>query len=106
MKLILNKEVNAWVRREDIYRQNKSTMYSVTYGQCTEPLRTKLRGLADFEAEDKKADVVWLLNAIREASYEFEAQHYPVMSVHAALRKFYGQYQREGQSNESYLQSF
>ena len=40
--LILNKEVDAYIKRKHAYRQNKAYMFSVILGQCTDAMKAKL----------------------------------------------------------------
>ena len=76
---ICGKEVDTYVKRVDEYRHNKSTMYSIIIGQCTEPLITKLEGMDKYDAINSSSDAILLLQAIREIVFEYESQKYPLL---------------------------
>ena len=106
LNLILNRETDAFIKREGMYRQNKESMFSKILDQCTDALKAKLKNISTFKLMNSTGDMIGLIKAIRDTSYEFEEQKYPILSIHAALRQFYQEYQRDGESEQAYLEKF
>ena len=44
VEIIYKTELDGYIKRESIYRQNKASMYAVVFGQCSEPMRAKIEG--------------------------------------------------------------
>ena len=64
-KLLLGKEIYAYVKQIQQYRQNKAKIYSVDLGQCTEAMKNRLEGEETYEDIDVKSDVICLLLLIK-----------------------------------------
>ena len=103
---ILNRDIEAYVKRRATYRQKKSSMYSVVIGQCTDAMKAKLKGMSTHSETDEKSDVIELLKLIRQYTFDFQANHYPFLVVHTSLKLFYGQYQRYHQPVSEYMDIF
>ena len=86
LNLILNRETDAFIKREGLYHQNKESMFSKILDQCTDALKAKLKNINAFETMNFSGDMIGLLKVIRDTSYEFEEQKYTVLSIHSALR--------------------
>ena len=72
-KAIFNKQLDNHFKRENSYRQNRATMSSVVFGQCTDAMRAKLEGDSRFEVIKDNSDVIELLKLIRDIAYDVEA---------------------------------
>mmetsp|Transcript_34035 Transcript_34035/g.50008 ORF Transcript_34035/g.50008 Transcript_34035/m.50008 type:complete len:224 (+) Transcript_34035:366-1037(+) len=105
-ELLLSKELDMYMKQESLYCQNKAQMFSVIIGQCTEAMKAKLEADSECESLGLVRDVVGLLNLIRKIAYNYEAQHYPFLALHSALKNFYLHLQRSHVTNENYRESF
>ena len=56
--IIYKTKLDGYIKRESIYRQNKSLMYAVVFGQCAEPMRAKIEGDGRFENIKQSSNVV------------------------------------------------
>ena len=51
-KLLLGKEIGAYAKQSQQYRQNKAKIYSVALRQCTEAMKNRLEGEETYEDMD------------------------------------------------------
>ena len=97
-KLLLVKEINAYVKCDQQYRQNKAKMYSVTLRKCTEAMKNYLEGEESYKNIDKESDVIRLLLLIKSIAYPYKSKCYPVLAINMAIRGFYSTYQSNSSS--------
>jgi hypothetical protein len=81
-------------------------LYSVVWGQCSEALRSKLKGNPDFTIISTNANSLELLKAIRSEMTELQKRQYLAHSVHTIMREFYQLSQDEHRSNQEYYDDF
>ena len=58
---IWDKIIERYVKRIDTYAENKSTLYSVLWGQCSDTMKTKINALDIFELILENSDSLALL---------------------------------------------
>ena len=87
-KPLLGKEIDAYVKRSQQYRQNKANIYSVALGQCTEATNNRLEGEETFEDIDGESDAIRLLLLIKSITYSYESKSYPVLDIHMELKNY------------------
>ena len=104
--LMLGKDLDIYVKRVDLYNQNKAEMYSKVIGQCTDALRAKLEADANYATYNTNGDVVNLLNLICTLAYDYESQRYPFLVLHSSLKSFYSHSQKGHETNDQYQESF
>ena len=100
---VFKHEINSFVKRKATLADNVQKSYSLVYGQCTELLKNKLRSTTKWRKIKNAQDVIALLKEIKNITFKFEDQKYPVLSVHNAKIAFYSFRQVE-LSNLAYLQ--
>ena len=76
-KTIYDAEVKAFVARKERYRTNKTSAYSIIYGQCTKAMQAKIKSRSDFDTKILN-NPIELLNAIEEYSFSFQSNRYPL----------------------------
>ena len=103
---LYEKYIEIWLKRELLYRQNKSSMYSIALGQCSEAMKAKLEASTQFEPINDDSDLIRLLKLIRDVSFAYEYKQYPYLSVYNGVRSLYSNYQKNYTSVDNYLESF
>ena len=98
------KKIDAFVKWEVIYEQNRETMYSVILGQNTDAMRAKLESLDDYERVADELDAIELLKLIHSIAFNFQSQKYEALSVHEAICHFYTQRQEKHMTCQAYLE--
>lgn len=82
------------------------SFFTMAWGQCSHPMRAKLKSLADFDEKETEGDCEWLLKQIRGVCHNFEEQHCIFVSLHRAELSFLSFKQNPGVSLSSYLEDF
>ena len=90
----LNRDIEVYVKRKTIYRQKKTSVYSVVMGQYTDDMKAKLKGMSADSATDENSDVIELLKLIRQSTFDFQSNQYPFLAIHTSLKLFFSQFQR------------
>jgi hypothetical protein len=103
---ILEKEVDEYVKRSAIYKQNKKALYMVVWAQCSNAMQVKMKSISTFKKFDEERDCLDLLKEIKGVSYKFEAQRYPPLALYEAKSAFFRFQQHKALSNTDYLDKF
>ena len=82
VKMILNRNIDIYVKRYGILDENLQKAYSLIHGQCTELLKSKLNTSANWETVSFQYNMLRLLEAIKTIMYKFEDQKYFPLSLH------------------------
>ena len=61
-------------------------MYSLVFGQYSNPMKAKIKGDARFENIKKDSDVIALLRLIRDILFDIKANHNPFMAQFSTIR--------------------
>ena len=104
-KTIYDAEVKAFVARKERYRANKTSAYSIIYGQCTKAMQAKIKSRSDFEAKILN-NPIELLNVIEEYSFSFQSNRYPFSVVTDSIKSLVNLKQREEESLLDYTARF
>jgi hypothetical protein len=105
-KEIWKQSVVEYLRRNNKLKQNMETVYSLIFGQCTEYMVAKLKGLPDYGSFNDSVDLIKLLKAIEGLTYHFGGQRYQALELHGALTHFYMLRQDRNTTNAQYLEKF
>ena len=103
--LIWNEEVKEYVKRNRELRGNLASIYAVTWGQCTEAMKAKIKSLDDYDARNTDNDCAWLLQQIRAITLQFDAKRNIFLSLLDARNSLLTCRQAQHQTTESYLAS-
>ena len=105
LKMILNRNIDIYIKRDRIIDENIQNAYSLIHGQCTELLKSKLKTSANWETVSSQYNMLGLLEAINTIIYKFEDQKYLPLSLHHAKRNFYA-FRQGNLPNPDYLDIF
>ncbi len=103
---IFNEEIRQYVKEKAAIVAAMKALYSVVWGQCSETLRSKLKGNADFTTISTNADSLELLKAIRSEMTGFQKRQYLAHSVHSIMKEFYQLSQDKHRTNQEYYDEF
>ena len=62
--ILLSKDLDIYIKRESIYRQNKAAIFPVALGQCTEAMKARLDSEDAYSNISETGGVVRLLKLI------------------------------------------
>ena len=102
---IFKQEINQYVRRKSTLQTNMQKAYSLVLGQCTELMKSKLKGDPDWDIIKTDLDVLKLLVEIKTISFRFEDQKYQVLEIHNSKSNFYS-FRQNDYPNSTYLTKF
>jgi hypothetical protein len=105
-KEIFREKICMYVKIEAGIEAAMKSLYDLIWGQCTESLRSRLRGDEDFIQYSTNADSLTLLKAIRSEMTGFRNIQYLPHSLHKGMRDFYALVQGKHRSNQEYYDEF
>jgi hypothetical protein len=79
------KQVDKYVKKGSWLAEHVKSLYSFVWGQCSEAMRQKVEAVENFEIISNASDGIALLNAIKNADYNYQSQKYPIESINEAL---------------------
>jgi ABC-type transport system involved in cytochrome bd biosynthesis, ATPase and permease components len=71
-RMILQQEVNDFVKRRKLYYENRDKVYTIVWGQCSQALQAKLKGTVAFRTYNPIKCPISLLKDIKQVSLKFE----------------------------------
>jgi hypothetical protein len=66
--------IKEWREHRSKLNQNSRALFAVIYGQCDEPLRTRIESDSSYEDRLKDGDCLWLLSQIRTILSKFDSK--------------------------------
>jgi hypothetical protein len=78
------------------------SLYDLIWGQCSESLRSRLRGYEDYTNYSVNADSIALLKGIRAEMTGFRNKQYLTHGLHKIMKDFYGLAQGKHRNNQEY----
>ncbi len=78
-----------YVKTEAGIETAMKSLYDLIWGQCSESLRSRLRGYDDFHAYSVNADSMALLKSVRAEMTGFRNKMYLTHALHKTMTHFY-----------------
>ena len=103
--MILKSEVQKFVERKQKYTNNMHKAYALILGQCTKALKGKLESRKDWE-NGIKNNAINLLKALKEITYNYQDNKYPMESIYFAIKNVFTMKQEEQESIAQYTKRF
>ena len=97
------RESDKYDKRKSEYDENKSALYMLVWGQCSEGVKSKIKSVKNYTKMQSNYDCLGLLLTIKGITFKFETQVNIFVSIREAKIRFYGLSQRRDESNTSYL---
>jgi len=69
-------EISDFHTRRKLYASNKSVLFAVAYGQCSEAMQAKLQATESFREIDTTSNLLELLSHIKMISHRFDSRTY------------------------------
>lgn len=84
-KALFGEEVKEYMLRKHTYVKNRSKVYTVVLGQCSETVKAKREGQDDWESMHREHDLVRLLKSIKVWMLNNQGARSPVVATHASI---------------------
>ena len=104
--LLLVQELQLHIRRKHTYNDNRSTLFHVVMGQCTDSMKAKLEAESTYDTIANDRDVIKLLKLMRDIAFNYESDRYPFLALHLGMKQFYSHYQKFAVPCDTYLDSY
>jgi Zinc knuckle len=104
-ELIHLEEVKAYVKRTQLLKSNLGTIHAVTWGQCSEAMKAKIKALVDYKVKTEDNDCFWLLKQIKAVTLQFDEKRNKFISLLDARTSLLNCKQLQGQTNDQYLET-
>ena len=101
---IWKEKIKRYIIREEVYNGNKTRLYLLIWGQCTETLQTELKSVPEYKEFAADFDPIRLIKAIKTATHSFREQRYQQASAWRAMKTLYSSYMREGDSARDHVE--
>jgi hypothetical protein len=98
--------IKQYLSREWKLRVNIHKLYAVVLGQCTQALRSTLKGDPEYEAKSEIFDVLWLLVKLKKLTAGVDAKANPILVLHEQIIGFFNVRQGQNESEDEYLVRF
>jgi hypothetical protein len=103
---IFREEIRIFVKTKAAIESTMKSLYDLIWGQCSESLRSRLRGYDDYANYSTNADSLALLKGIRAEMTGFRNKQYLPHSLHQIMRDFYNLSQGNKRSTQEYYDEF
>jgi hypothetical protein len=103
---IFKEKIWMYVKIESSIETTMKSLYDLIWGQCSESLRSRLRGYGDYNTYSVNADSIALLKGIRAKMTGFRAKQYLTHGLHKIMLDFYGLSQGKHQNYQEYYDEF
>ena len=80
-ELFYSEKLKRYMRHEDTLVGNLAALHAITWGQCSEAMKTKLRSLDNYQERAEANDCFWLLQKIRGVTLELDAKRHKTTSL-------------------------
>jgi hypothetical protein len=97
-------QVKLFVKREVALVSNLATMHAVIWGQCSESMKAKIKGLKDYKVKTEANDCFWLLKQLKAVTLQFDEKRNVFVSLLDARTSMLNCKQFPGQSVRDYLE--
>ena len=99
-------DLGEYSKRKRVLKDNYETVYRVIWGQCSEPLRAKVKSEKGHKVACEVYECGWLLTAIKGAMMGFEVNSRLSVAIHEATISFYTYKQGPNTTDTDYRNKF
>ena len=103
---IFKEKIRMYVKTEASIETTMKSLYDLIWGQCSESLRSRLRGYNDYSNYSVNADSIALVKGILAEMTRFRNKQYLTHGLHKIMKDFYGLAQGKHRNNQEYHNEF
>ena len=101
--IIYNGEVKLYLNRNNKYRTNMTSAYTLIYNQCNKAVVTQIKARQDYD--EIINNPIKLLQAIKEITHRCQDDVYPIKSIYYSMKKVFT-IEQSNQGINEYKESF
>lgn len=84
-RAFFSEEIKEYMLRKRTYANNRSKMYTIVLGQCSDPMKAKLEGQEDWEEINTEHNLVKLLKNIKVWMLNQQGSKSPVVAAYSSI---------------------
>ena len=69
------------IERRRVAKENLRKLFAVIWGQCSDPMQTKLQSIADFKKKQKQSACGWMLKSIEQIKLRFDHNRSRILAL-------------------------
>jgi hypothetical protein len=96
-------DIKLFMEKREWYVENKCTMYSVIWSQCSEAMQAKIKSVPGYQTMNEDANSLSLLQEIKGIAYKFESQKNIYVAINLAKKSFFSTRQAQHETNAAFL---
>eukprot|EP00957_Ditylum_brightwellii_P023750 1792043-Ditylum_brightwellii.AAC.1 len=85
---LFDKELGVYIKQRDMYKCNKSKMFTDVIGWCTEVMKSKIVSNNAYKDVVQDPDMIRPLVIIRLSAFHFKSVKYPFVAAFQTLKLF------------------
>lgn len=105
-KAIFGEKVKEYMLRLRTYDNNRTKVYTIVYGQCSESMKCKLEGLDEWEEIDDEHNLVKLLKSITECMINQQDSKSPIVGAVSSIASVFKIRQKRHEGLQEYRKRF
>ena len=98
--------VNQYIDREEVLTENANKLCGIVIVQCTPPLRSKIKGDAEYREKSFNFDTLWLFKKIKKTTGGVDTKANPALTLHEQMLIFKTKRQVQSELDDNYLEKF
>jgi hypothetical protein len=79
--MIYAEKVKQYVKRESTLLSNMATVHAVIWGQCSEPMQSRITALVNYRARTEGNNCFWILQQIKAVTLQFDETKHGTLSL-------------------------
>jgi hypothetical protein len=99
-------DIKLCMEKREWYVENKCTLYSVIWSQCSEAMQAKIKAVTGYQTMNEDANSLSLLNKIKGIAYKFESQKNIYVAINLAKKSFFSTQQAQNETNAAFMTRF
>jgi Zinc knuckle len=96
-------DIKLFMEKREWYVENKCTLYSVIWSQCSEAMQAKIKSVPGYQVMNEDANSLSLLQEIKGIAYKFESQKNIYVAINLAKKSFFSTRQAQHETNAAFL---
>ena len=100
---IQKEEISLYVKKKAKMASHIKSIYAKIWGQCSEALQNMIKYLKDYEPNEKKKDVQWLLEELNKITTGIDTFSNKHLTLLNAIKSFVNMKQGQQESDDSFL---
>ena len=77
--------VKKYIDREEVLTENLNKLFSIVIGKCTTPLKSTIKGDAEYRGKSSDFDTLWLFKKFKNTTAGVDIKSNPTLTLHEQM---------------------